>query len=130
MSLFPIFWASLSTMRAIQVGSGVVCALAIVAMYLEDTRRHRQPERDAFAFDCYRATAAWCLWWCGVASMLILDPSIGAMALDGGRYTVASGTALLFVGHVVAAGLFMLCRLRELLGFHEWQRHSTAWRRG
>lgn len=130
MRVIPVFWAQLSTMRAIQIGSGLVCLLAICAMYLEDTRRRWQPARDAFAFDCYRCTAAWCLWWCGTASILIVDPAIGAMSLQQGSYTIASGTALLFVGHIVAAGLFMLCRLRELLGFHEWQQHSTAWRRG
>ena len=117
--LIPVLWASLATMHVIQVTSALVCLLAISAMYLEDARRHRV---DAFAFDFYRATAAWCLWWCGVSTILILDPTIGAMTLAQGRYTVASGTALLFLGHLVAAGLFVCSRLRELIGWHEWQR--------
>lgn len=120
--LVPLLWAQLSTMQAIQLGSGLVCALAIVAMYLEDARQQRQPRGDWFAFDFYRAAAAWCFWWCGVSTILIRTPEIGAMALHQGYYTIASGTALLFVGHVIAAGIFILSRLRELLGFHESQR--------
>lgn len=122
----PILWAQLSTMQAIQLGSGIVCVLAVAAMYLEEARQRRRPGGDWFAFDFYRATAAWCFWWCGVATILISTPEIGAMALDRGSYTVASGTALLFVGHVVAALIFIVSRLRELLGWHDQRRVHAA----
>ena len=124
--ILPVLWAQLSTLRAMQVGSGLVFLLALVAMYLEETRAQSRQPPDAFAFDFYRATAAWCLWWCGIATALIRDPTLGAMALSEGGYTVASGTALFFLGHVLAAMIFMVARLRELLGLHEWQQSVRA----
>ena len=130
-------YLQLSTLGTLAILSWVGFGLAFFTSMLAHRRWRRQIDEcgalgdpqtcphvrrvNVLAFALYRALTLAFLWCALAMSSLWLSPAMARQPIIEGTFAMATSTALLFEGGMVAAIFFVTVRLGDFFGYHRWQ---------